>query len=405
MSGPRYSIFPADALDDGRVTDLHLRVLGDFGRASDRNGWLQANQGLMAKRLGRSRETINRTIRDLVEWGYVRKKQRFSGKDGRQMINDYQVVMDRAERVEDAGETQPEMENQTPPCDVQITGGVTPRDHTPCDLQTSHHKNDPLLQRPSSSPPGKEIEREARARGSEDHKKIEARGWGLLARWPNFKGMPKHVAMRAWMALSPEDRDTAERRFDAWLSMLKAQKRDHIPVPATYFGQRLFDEVSDPAEAPPAPAVAAPFGKLWGAIRMAPLVKGPGAIPPAHGFVATLIAQGGELGERERLAHQARHGWPMLKRMDEAAANRRGWTVHPDDMALERIAETFEQVRVGSDRWSAWQALFEARGWPWLPDPGRQEWVYFPAGGPERLGEFEAAIRGEDDAGGREAAE
>jgi hypothetical protein len=138
---------------------------------------------------------------------------------------------------------------------------------------------------------------------------------------------------------------------------------------------------------------------------MADLVRGPGSIPPAHGFVATLIAQGGEQGERERLAHQARHGWPRLKRMDEAAASRRGWTVHPDEMALERVAEAFEQVRVGSDRWSAWQAQFEARGWPWLPDPGRQEWVYFPAGGPERLSEFEAAIRGEDDAGGREAAE
>ena len=69
------------------------------------------------------------------------------------------------------------------------------------------------------------------------------------------------------------------------------------------------------------------------------------------------------------------------------------------------LGEAMEQVRVGSERWDAWQRLHAARGWPWLPDPGDQQWVYFPAGGPERLGEFEAAVRGEDDAGGREAAE
>jgi len=145
---------------------------------------------------------------------------------------------------------------------------------------------------------------------------------------------------------------------------------------------------------------------MWGAIRMADLARGPGLLPAPRGFVAQLIEQGGEMGERERLRHQATHGWPKVRRMDEAAANWRGWTVAPSDAALESLAEGFEQVRVGGDFWKAWQALFESSGWPWLPDPGRQEWVYFPAGGPERLSEFEAAIRGnEDDAGGREAAE
>ncbi len=159
----RYSIIPADAVDDPRVTDLHLRVLVVFGKASDNNGWLRVNQKLVAERVGRSRETINRAIRELVEMGYVRKQARFSGKDGRQMINDYQVVMDRADPRADE-KTQPESEvpvapcdsHVTPPCDVQITGGVTSGDHRGCDVQTSHHKNDPLLQRPSSFSPEKE---------------------------------------------------------------------------------------------------------------------------------------------------------------------------------------------------------------------------------------------------------
>ncbi|TIR81414.1 MAG: helix-turn-helix domain-containing protein, partial [Mesorhizobium sp.] len=50
-----------------------------------------------------------------------------------------------------------------------------------------------------------------------------------------------------------------------------------------------------------------------------------------------------------------------------------------------------------------WKALFQQRGWPWLPDPGRV--AYFPVGGPDGLEAFEQAVRGNHDAGGREAAE
>lgn len=161
MSTPRYSIIPGDAVHDPNVTDLHLRVLVLFGKASDRNGWLQVNQGRVAAQMGRSRETINRAIRELVDMGYVRKKARFSGKDGRQMISDYQVVMDRADPRDDAeiagvSETSDEPPcdaHVTPPCDVQITGGVISEDHRGCDPQRSHHKIDPLLQRPFSSFP------------------------------------------------------------------------------------------------------------------------------------------------------------------------------------------------------------------------------------------------------------
>ena len=165
MAGPRYSIIPGDIFDDPRVTDGHLRIIGLFGRSSDSNGWLQVNQRRVAEKTGRARETINRMIRDLVDWGYLRKKQRFSGKDGRQLINEYQVIMDRAPSQTPCDEVQPSDAGEAVPCDVGITGGcdvgitggVTPGDHTPCDLQRSHHTYDPLLQRPSS--PSHEEER------------------------------------------------------------------------------------------------------------------------------------------------------------------------------------------------------------------------------------------------------
>lgn len=268
--------------------------------------------------------------------------------------------------------------------DAEPTGNQT----HPTGNQFRAYKDNPPLS--TQIPP---VERDARASEQEDPKKVEAEGWALLKNWPGFDGMPKEPALAIWRTLSAEERTAAFRRFLPWLELLRRQKKSHIPAPSTYLRERLFEAVADPADAPPPPQVAAPFGKLWGVLRTAALVVGPGPLPRPSGFIAQLIEQGGEAGERERLRHRATHGWPVVKRMDEQAANRRGWTVRPEDAVLERLAEAFEAVRVGSDVWTGWHALFEARGWPWLPDPGRQDWVYFPAGGPEGMSEFEAAVR------------
>jgi hypothetical protein len=63
-------------------------------------------------------------------------------------------------------------------------------------------------------------------------------------------------------------------------------------------------------------------------------------------------------------------------------------------------------VPVTSPEFEEWRLEFERRGWQWLPDPGQQRVVYFPAGGPEALDAFEAATRGTgNDGDRREAAE
>ncbi len=108
---------------------------------------------------------------------------------------------------------------------------------------------------------------------------------------------------------------------------------------------------------------------------------------------------------RER---QAEYGWPAVKAMHGAAQFGRPVTVAT---ALRPLAELMDKVLVGSELWEAWRLEHRLRGWPWLPDPGKHQWVYFPAGGPGALSRFEAALRGEvpesgrDDAAGSEAAE
>lgn len=257
------------------------------------------------------------------------------------------------------------------------------------------------------------VERGAEREGGregEDPKKIEADGWALLKNWPQFDGMPKEPAMAIWRTLPAEERASARRRFLPWLELLRKQRKAHIPAPSTYLKEKLWLAVADPADAPPPPLVAAPFGKLWMALRLAHLLAGAGPLPRPSGFIASLIEQGGEAGERERLAHQARFGWPAVKRMDELAAHRTGWTVRPDDPQVDGMIEGFAGVRRSDPAFGAWQALHERRGWPWLPDPGGHEWFYFPAGGPDGLDAFETAVkgeggRGEDNGGGQEAAE
>lgn len=402
MSGPRYCIIPADALDDDRVSDLHLRVLSDFGRAADRNGWLQANQSLVAKRLGRSRETINRTIRDLVEWGYLRKKQRFSGKDGRQMINDYQVVMDRAERAESRAEEQPEVGIQPTPCDPDITGGVMSEDHTPCDLQTSHHKNDPLLQRPSSSPPGKESEREARARETEDRKIVERWLKRVHPSWPSFVSDSGDRALAAAMALTPDEREQAADRMADYLAV-ERQNKGRCAF-AVYLAEKRWERLAPKEPEKPKPAYAPAFGPVWAARRARLLLGGPMVATPLKAWEERAIEAGTLSREAAETSARRNGGWPVVNAMHEAAAQRGNGYSNPDPVD-ERLGKLCEFVLVDCDCWRAWKAEHERLGWPWLPDPGTMRGAYFPAGGPERLGEFEAAVRGEDDAGGREAAE
>lgn len=254
----------------------------------------------------------------------------------------------------------------------------------------------------SSIDPSRERGREREE--TEDPKKIDADGWALLKDWPGFAGMPKEPALRVWRSLSAEDRAEAARLFPHWLALLKAQRKSHVPAPSTYFGQRLWTEVPEPKADPEKPVYAPAFGPVWGAIRMADLVTGPKAATPLKPWEERAIAEGALDRERTEREKRRRMGWPKVNAMD-AAAETRGVGVtapKPDEVALGAL---MEPAPVGSPLLAEWRAEFERQGWPWLPDPGRMPVIYFPAGGPATLGEFEAAVRGGHDGRRSEAAE
>lgn len=95
MTGPRYSIIPAMAVIDERLSSSAIRVLNVVGSHSGNNGCCVLRQSVISQYLGISRSTVSESIRTLVECGYIRIIQRH-GQNGARLANLYQVVMDQA---------------------------------------------------------------------------------------------------------------------------------------------------------------------------------------------------------------------------------------------------------------------------------------------------------------------
>lgn len=392
MTGPRLSIIPARAATDPALKPRDLQVLCVLGRHTDDLGWCTKSQVKMSVEMGCARSTVFEAIERLVAAGYL-ERHVVEQSNGRDAPHFYRIILDPVH---------PALSTLRPEPDGAEIDALDPADQSapPAGISAPPAGPGPA---PKNDPLRTNLRERAR---DEDEKKIEAEGWALLKNWPGFDGMPKEPAMKIWRTLDAEERATARRRFLPWLTLLKAQRKSHVPAPSTYLTEKLWQAVPDPADAPPLPLLAPPFGKAWGARRMAVLLAGSAALPPAKGFSAQLIEQGGEMGKREELSRQANHGFPEVNWMHQLAADGKGTTLRPDVEPGEAVLALMAAYRVGSEEYLAWKALHDERGWPWLPDPGRQEWVYFPAGGPAGLEAFEQAVRGKnDDAGGREAAE
>lgn len=399
----RFSIIPAMAVTDQRLEPRDLQVLCLLGRHTDDLGWCCRSQVKMARELGCGRATVQRALQRLVEAGYLehRAKQRDSGADA---AHDYRVVIDPPE---------PAARAETPDRGVPTGGqGCPPKDGQ----GVPTHERAPMLTTPvkrqeRDAPEGED--NDAAGDGAPDRhddspRALERRVKRLAALgWPGWANSSTSWTVTQFAKLPEDDRKRAEARAPVYLARC-GKKALSL---GTYFAERKFDDLPDEvvraAEVVATRVVAPPFGKMWGALRFARLFQPHGPLPRASAFVERLMAQDDEAGRRERLAHRARNGWPAVNDMHQAADRGRGHVVDAELLWLETVAATFEQVRVGSDLWREWEAEHQRRGWPWVPDPGRHEWVYFPAGGPARLEAFEAAIdEGQaDDGGGRAAAE
>lgn len=210
MTRPRYSIMPADAFDDQRLGDLHIRVLGILGTHTDNNGWCEVNQKKIAERCGRARETVNRAIRDLCAFGYLRKTDRVTSSNGR-TISRYQVVMDREER---------------PPHHVTSAshGPVTQPEHSASD-EAGAQLNDPFFNDLSPQPP---------LAGGPDFSV-------LWEEWPASCRGNRANAEGAFKRLDVASRYSAIRAVALTLKVLGLRK-SRVPALVRYLRDKLFLE-------------------------------------------------------------------------------------------------------------------------------------------------------------------
>ncbi|MCI5078252.1 helix-turn-helix domain-containing protein [Oricola sp.] len=159
MSGPRYSIIPADAVVDKKLSRLALHVLAALGTHADNNGWCIVRHTTLAEKLDSTKESIRNALRELDRRGYIRRRER-RGSNGARLANFYQVVMDREpseQLLEDAISDAPPTRGDGGDPHAQMQGTPTPT----CTL----NKNDPFSERPSAN-----ADRRARGKRSVDRK-------------------------------------------------------------------------------------------------------------------------------------------------------------------------------------------------------------------------------------------
>ena len=98
--GPRLSIVPAAACTDPSLRGPDLRVLCLFGRHTDEQGWCSRSQVKMAKELGVSRSTVQRSIKRLVLCKYLERRvlKEPHEKGDRDRPHEYRVVLGTKDR-------------------------------------------------------------------------------------------------------------------------------------------------------------------------------------------------------------------------------------------------------------------------------------------------------------------
>ena len=93
MSGPRYSIIPANAVWDRRLNHTDLRVLAALGSYTDKQGWCFPSQQELADKVGIHRQRVCAAIKVLTDTGYVVSRPRTDQRRGK-IGCEYRVVID-----------------------------------------------------------------------------------------------------------------------------------------------------------------------------------------------------------------------------------------------------------------------------------------------------------------------
>lgn len=347
--------------------------LADFADDDGKGIW--PTVGRLARETELSERTVQRILSEFVDEGLLVVRKKGGWKPGEGTRYDFNMnALGRLQAAKYVSEGCHSVTHNTVTPVTAATGTGDTDDGEGC-----HGDTQTVIEPPIEPSDLREGAREAEGQESqtETPQSIDKAFWALVKNWPQFDGMPKEPARRAWHALTADERREAAERFPRWLQLLKAQKKSHTPAPSTYFGEKLWLDVPARDEAAkPSNAMAAPFGKLWSATRIAELLLPPtGIIAPPTKFEQMQIDVG-KLSLSDVMAEKRmRAGWPAVNSMQERGRSAQG-SVCP--LALEEPGQGFQAVRRDSDLLAAWQREHKRRGWP-FPEGRLPEWIYFPA--------------------------
>lgn len=235
----RFSVIPAGAIIDARLTPRALQILCLLGRHTNDQGWCSRSQVKMARELACSRSTVYDALELLVEAQWIEK--RANGRGGRTPESadhpfaaySYRVILDRdalpARLASDETEQSEPVEGA-----AQAAGGAG--------IAAGGADIAAPLEGISSKGIPTQPERDARAR--------ETRLSKLKTIWPTTAFDDQDQIERAWTGLSEAQQAEAVDRVEDYLTGLKRAKRTANPSLAKYLGQTLFAHLPPKTAAP-----------------------------------------------------------------------------------------------------------------------------------------------------------
>lgn len=252
--------------------------------------------------------------------------------------------------------------------------------------------------------------------------------------WPGAAGSSTQWAAQQFAKLSDADRAEAERLRDAYLDHCSRAGVRPVAL-GVYLRDRKFEGLQVlPKDAAPRLAgdrvVVPVFGPVFAAACMAEVLGRPAPIRLADNHRETILKSAEALSRtnpqrgRDYLANRGidldetgkpvfpenferdeerrlrmTEGYPGAKRLYEAAKDRQNVTV---PQRFEALKNAMEFVPLDGEMMSAWRSWYERNFLPFPPLTARGG--YFPAGGPDRLDDFRAALARESDEGQHDAA-
>lgn len=358
--------------------------LGDFADDDGRGIW--PTVGRLAHETELSERTVQRLLKEFVEEGLLVVVAEGGGRPGQATRYDFDMMkleaLVRGKTVSNGchhvtGDTMTPVTLEAETGDTECREGC-------------HHVTQTVIE--PLDKPLSERAREDEKESKEDRKAADRAFKKAFRDWPTSLTDSEPDAYRAWMSLSIADRQLAHEEAGRYLEAARATGRKHICSHAVYLREKRWEKLpARAAVAADAPERAKPFGKMWAAQLYELLLSGATQACGLSPLDRQLVEEGKFTAQHLLMDKQAKQGFPAVNDLLERASGGRGALV---SLRLQPVAERMAAVKVGGELWQAWAAAHAERGWPWISDIGRVEWVYLPEGGPRALNDLQDLLRG-----------